>query len=232
MKPVALVERAIRNSSKSRDIVLDPFGGSGSTLIACEKTGRQARLVELDPKYCDVIVQRWQDCTGKAAVLESDGRASTRSWARGRRPNAGRVAALLPGGAITRPDLASRADGSEREPSARSIVPDRTKTMPLQGPGLCQRVRGPLFRPARLFWRSHARPGQRRRFGLWPEIGAIHGLVQKSVISRTISFAMAVCWRRSSAVQKSRTAFAQLLAALNHRLSQGFGHVRLPRSSA
>ena len=59
MKPVALVERAIRNSSKSRDIVLDPFGGSGSTLIACEKTG-QVRLVELDPKYCDVIVQRWQ----------------------------------------------------------------------------------------------------------------------------------------------------------------------------
>ena len=52
MKPVALVERAIRNSSKSRDIVLDPFGGSGSTLIACEKAGRQARLIELDPKYC------------------------------------------------------------------------------------------------------------------------------------------------------------------------------------
>jgi hypothetical protein len=74
-----------------------------------------------------------------------------------------------------------------------------------------------------LSWRSHARPGQRRRFGLWPEIGAIHGLVQKSVIWRTISFAMAVCWRRSSAVQKPRTAFAQLLAALNHRLSQGLG---------
>ena len=59
MKPVALVERAIRNSSKSRDIVLDPFGGSGSTLIACEKAGRQARLIELDPRYCDVIVRRW-----------------------------------------------------------------------------------------------------------------------------------------------------------------------------
>ena len=72
MKPVALVERAIRNSSKSRDIVLDPFGGSGSTLIACEKTGRQARLVELDPKYCDVIVQRWQDWAGGTAVLEGD----------------------------------------------------------------------------------------------------------------------------------------------------------------
>jgi DNA modification methylase len=75
MKPVALVERAIRNSSKTRDIVLDPFGGSGSTLIACEKTGRQARLVELDPKYCDVIVQRWQDWTGETAVLEGDGRS-------------------------------------------------------------------------------------------------------------------------------------------------------------
>jgi DNA modification methylase len=69
MKPVALVERAIRNSSKSRDVVLDPFGGSGSTLIACEKAGRQARLVELEPKYCDVIVQRWQEFSGGAATL-------------------------------------------------------------------------------------------------------------------------------------------------------------------
>jgi DNA modification methylase len=75
MKPVALVERAVRNSSKSRDLVLDPFGGSGSTLIACEKAGRQARLVELDRKYCDVIVQRWQDWAGATAVLEGDGRS-------------------------------------------------------------------------------------------------------------------------------------------------------------
>ena len=75
MKPVALVERAIRNSSKSRDIVLDPFGGSGSTLIACEKVRRQARLVELDPKYCDVIVRRWQEWTGEQAMLEGDGRS-------------------------------------------------------------------------------------------------------------------------------------------------------------
>jgi DNA modification methylase len=74
MKPVALVERAIRNSSKSRDMVLDPFGGSGSTLIACEKAGRQARLVELDPKYCDVIVRRWQAWTGAQATLEGEGR--------------------------------------------------------------------------------------------------------------------------------------------------------------
>jgi DNA modification methylase len=75
MKPVALVERAIRNSSKSRDIVLDPFGGSGSTLIACEKTGRQARLVELDPKYVDTIVLRWQEFSGGAAVLDGDERS-------------------------------------------------------------------------------------------------------------------------------------------------------------
>ena len=74
MKPVALVERAIRNSSKSRDIVLDGFGGSGSTLIAAEKTGRQARLVELDSAYCDVIVQRWQRFTGRAAGLAGEDR--------------------------------------------------------------------------------------------------------------------------------------------------------------
>jgi DNA modification methylase len=55
------------------DLVLDLFGGSGSTLIACEKMGRSSRLMELDPKYCDVIVKRWQDFTGKAAHLE-DGR--------------------------------------------------------------------------------------------------------------------------------------------------------------
>jgi DNA modification methylase len=75
MKPVALVERAIRNSSKSRDIVLDPFAGSGSTLIACTKSGRQARLVELDPRYCDVIVRRWQEWTGELAAFEGDGRS-------------------------------------------------------------------------------------------------------------------------------------------------------------
>jgi DNA modification methylase len=74
MKPVALVERAIRNSSKSRDIVFDPFGGSGSTLIACEKTGRPARLLELDPRYCDVIIQRWQEFSSGAATLDGDGR--------------------------------------------------------------------------------------------------------------------------------------------------------------
>ena len=91
MKPVALVERAIRNSSKSRDIVLDPFGGSGSSLIGCEKAGRQARLIELDPRYCDVICRRWQDWTGERAVLEADGR-SFKEIAAGARPAAGESA--------------------------------------------------------------------------------------------------------------------------------------------
>jgi DNA modification methylase len=74
-KPVELVERALNNSSKTGDIVIDCFGGSGSTLIACEKTGRHARLMELDPKYCDVIIKRWQDFTGKKAVLETTGQS-------------------------------------------------------------------------------------------------------------------------------------------------------------
>jgi DNA modification methylase len=55
--------------------VLDPFGGSGSTLIACARAGRQARLVELDPRYCDVIIRRWQEWTGEVATLEGDGRS-------------------------------------------------------------------------------------------------------------------------------------------------------------
>jgi DNA modification methylase len=75
MKPVELVERALRNSSKTRDTILDVFGGSGTTLIACEKSGRQARLVELEPKYCDVIIRRWQEFTGREAKLESDGKS-------------------------------------------------------------------------------------------------------------------------------------------------------------
>ncbi len=70
MKPVELVERGIRNSSKTRDAVLDPFGGSGTTLIACEKAGRQARVIELEPRYCDVIVRRWEAFTGGKARRE------------------------------------------------------------------------------------------------------------------------------------------------------------------
>lgn len=75
MKPVELVERAIRNSSKTRDTILDPFAGSGSTLIACEKTGRQARLIEIEPRYCDVVLARWQQHTGRQARLDGDGRS-------------------------------------------------------------------------------------------------------------------------------------------------------------
>jgi DNA modification methylase len=73
MKPVALVERAIRNSSKARDIILDTFAGSGTTVVASEKTGRQARVIELDPKYCDVICRRFMEFSGKPATLESTG---------------------------------------------------------------------------------------------------------------------------------------------------------------
>ena len=73
MKPVELVERALRNSSRPGNVVLDPFGGSGTTLIAAEKSGRVARLIELDPKYVDVIVRRWEDFTGKQATREADG---------------------------------------------------------------------------------------------------------------------------------------------------------------
>ena len=73
-KPVELIEKAINNSSKSGDTILDVFGGSGSTMIACEKTGRESRLMELDPKYCDVIVERYEAYSGKDAVLESTGK--------------------------------------------------------------------------------------------------------------------------------------------------------------
>ncbi len=69
MKPVELMEYQILNNTKGQDIVLDLFGGSGSTMIAAEKTGRKARLMELDPKYCDVIVKRWEEFTGKKATL-------------------------------------------------------------------------------------------------------------------------------------------------------------------
>jgi len=65
---------ALVNSSKAGDIVADLFGGSGSTLIGCERRGRKARLMEIDPKYADCIVRRWQEHTGKTAVLEGDGR--------------------------------------------------------------------------------------------------------------------------------------------------------------
>jgi DNA modification methylase len=75
MKPVELVERAIENSSRRGNLVLDPFAGSGSTVIACENLGRKARVIELDPGYADVIVRRWQNYTGRTAEREQDGRS-------------------------------------------------------------------------------------------------------------------------------------------------------------
>lgn len=71
MKPVALLERFIRNSSRPGGLVIDPFGGSGSTLVACERLGRACRTLELDPKFADVIVRRWQEATGGVAMGET-----------------------------------------------------------------------------------------------------------------------------------------------------------------
>jgi len=73
MKPVALVERMLKHSARSGDIVLDPCGGSGSTLIAADRLGMCARLMEIDPGYCDVILLRWSALTGRQPVLEQTG---------------------------------------------------------------------------------------------------------------------------------------------------------------
>lgn len=72
MKPVRLIARLLRNSSKTGGIVLDPFGGSGTTLIACQQLKRRCRMMELDPHYCDVIIDRWQRMTGEEAELIND----------------------------------------------------------------------------------------------------------------------------------------------------------------
>ncbi len=77
MKPLALIERAIENSSQPGDVVADLFLGSGSTLIAAERTGRICYGIELDPHYCDVIVGRWESFTGLKAeklAIKGDGR--------------------------------------------------------------------------------------------------------------------------------------------------------------
>lgn len=73
-KPVALVQRHLQNSSVRGDVVLDTFGGSGTTAIAAETLGRKARLVELDPIYCDVILRRWEDFTGRKAKVRKTAR--------------------------------------------------------------------------------------------------------------------------------------------------------------
>lgn len=69
MKPINLIGYQIQNSCKENEIVVDLFGGSGSTLIACEQLNRKCYTMELDPKYCDVIINRWETLTGKEAVL-------------------------------------------------------------------------------------------------------------------------------------------------------------------
>jgi DNA modification methylase len=74
MKPVELIERGLLNSSKAGDLAVDLFGGSGSTLIACERRERHARLMEIDPKYADVILRRFQEYSGQEALLDGDGR--------------------------------------------------------------------------------------------------------------------------------------------------------------
>jgi site-specific DNA-methyltransferase (adenine-specific) len=74
MKPVGLFEYQMLNNTKGGDMVLDSFGGSGTTMIAAEKNGRVSRLMELDPKYCDVIIKRWQDFTGKIATHAETGK--------------------------------------------------------------------------------------------------------------------------------------------------------------
>ncbi|MBV9066033.1 MAG: site-specific DNA-methyltransferase, partial [Methylobacteriaceae bacterium] len=72
VKPVALIADAIKDATRRGELVLDPFCGSGSTIIAAEKTGRRGRGVEIDPQYVDVIIRRWQQCTGKEALLVGD----------------------------------------------------------------------------------------------------------------------------------------------------------------
>src|SRR5258706_15145797 len=74
-KPVSLIEGALRNSSRRGDLVLDPFGGSGSTLIACEKSGRRAAVVELEARHVDTTIRRWEAYARREAHMESDGRS-------------------------------------------------------------------------------------------------------------------------------------------------------------
>ena len=95
-KPVELVERALLNSSKAGDIVADLFGGSGSTLIGCERRGRKARLMEIDPKYADWILRRFEEYTGNQATRFTVGSASPTSTRRTAAPGARPLAKLLP----------------------------------------------------------------------------------------------------------------------------------------
>lgn len=73
MKPTALIEKMLQHSARPGDIIVDGFGGSGSTLMAADRMGMASRLMEFDPKFVDVIVRRWQDYTGRAATLTGNG---------------------------------------------------------------------------------------------------------------------------------------------------------------
>jgi DNA modification methylase len=84
VKPVALVADAIRDCSRRGDVVLDSFAGSGTTLIACERTQRKGRLIELDPVYCDQIVHRWQKLTGEMALHGHTGQPFDKTQSQGR----------------------------------------------------------------------------------------------------------------------------------------------------
>ena len=106
VKPVALVAEAIKDCSRRNGIVLDPFSGSGTTLIAAERTGRSARALEIDPGYVDVGLKRWQAYTGKAAVLAATGK-TFEDVAEER--NAGLAASLVPA-AGTKAETLSSAD--------------------------------------------------------------------------------------------------------------------------
>ena len=75
VKPIKLVMNEIKISSRENGIIVDPFGGSGTTLIACEQLNRKCYMMEIDPKYCDVIIRRWQKLTGQQAILESNGKS-------------------------------------------------------------------------------------------------------------------------------------------------------------
>ena len=82
MKPVALVVEFIKNSSRHGEVVVDAFGGSGTTVICGELVGRRCRVMELDPKFCDVIVKRWQGFTGLEAILSGSGTTFTETESR------------------------------------------------------------------------------------------------------------------------------------------------------
>jgi DNA modification methylase len=102
-KPVALVADAIRDASHRGGIIQDPFGGAGSTLIAAEKTGRKARLIELEPRYVDATVRRWEALTGRRAERESiDSEPTPGGSSRGDRP----AQSMLEAGSVSQDDVA------------------------------------------------------------------------------------------------------------------------------